>query len=105
MHEILDAAGVVLIPAAGIMGALCVAGGLSYLWEVCHGYAEPPKLRLRKKSPRKRRVLAPHVATKRGIVGQRVRRSACIYTTIVPQPTLDVKRNLPLRVEWRWMRG
>lgn len=90
-----------LFVVLGVSGGtilLCGAWGMRCLVMGLLGYEELPKLRLRKKIPRK-------AATKRGIVGQRVRRSNCIYTTIVPQPTLDVKGNLPLRVEWRWMRG
>lgn len=98
MHEILDAAGVVLIPAAGIMGALCVAGGLSYLWELYHGYAELPKLRKRKKTPRK-------AATSRGIVGQRIRRSACEYSKIIIDYGTNVKSKPQVFVDWRYMRG
>ena len=121
MVEVMDEITVVLIPMAGLTGALCVAGGLEYLCNVYNGITPAPRWMTRRfwhrvlvrvicllaeleaqfeqrKSPRK-------AATKRGIVGQRIRRSACIYTTIIPQPTLDVKGNLPLRVEWRWMRG
>lgn len=92
--------GDMLFVALGVSGGtvlLCGLWGLRCLVMGLLGYEELPKLRKRK--------IPRMAATKRGIVGQRVRRSACIYTTIVPQPTLDVKRNLPLRVEWRWMRG
>ena len=93
--------GDMLFVVLGISGGtllLCGAWGLRCLVMGLLGYEELPKLRRKRKIPRK-------AATSRGIVGQRVRRSACIYTTIVPQPTLDVKCDLPLRVEWRWMRG
>ena len=52
----------------------------------------------KRKSPRK-------AATKRGIVGQRVRRSNCMYSTIIPQPARDVKGNEQIRVAWNWIRG
>ena len=44
-----------------------------------------------RKIPRKRHVLAPHVATKRGTVGRRIRRTEYIYMNIVPQTDPHVK--------------
>ena len=56
-----------------------------------------------RKIPRKRHVLAPHVATKRGTVGERVRRSRCMYSQIIPQIAGNVKGDFA--VAWKWMRG
>lgn len=50
----------------------------------------------KKKSPRM-------AATRRGIVGQRVRRSACMYSQIIPQSAGNVKSDFAVR--WNWMRG
>lgn len=78
----------ILFVVLGVSGGtilLCGAWGLRCLVMGLLGYEELPKLRRKKKIPRKRRVLAPHVATSRGIVGQRIRRSNCVYTTIIPQ--------------------
>ena len=119
MTELLNAAAQIVIPMAGLTGALCVAGGLEYLWEVYNGYAPMPYRMSRRYWRRKfvrlvcrlaaieaaweKRKAPRKAATKRGTVGQRVRRSACIYTTIVPQSSRDVKGDF--RVEWNWMRG
>ncbi len=114
MIEFLDGVAQVVVPTAGIAVVLCLGGVYSYLWEIYHGYTPAPRWWSRRywhgvlvrvicrlaeleaaweqrKTPRKRRVLAPHVATKRGIVGQRIRRTEYIYIDIVPQTDPCVK--------------
>ncbi len=121
MTEFVDWFAVAAIPMVGLLTMICIAGGLEYLWEIHQGYEPAPRWMTRRywkrkavrvicalarieaafeqrKSPRK-------AATKRGIVGQRVRRSACMYSTIIPQPARDVKGNEQIRVAWNWMRG
>lgn len=99
MMGYLETAGVIAVPMLFGSCVLLLLCAISWCVDVYEGDAEMPNwMRIKKKTPRK-------AATKRGIVGQRVRRSTCICSTIVPQPTLDVKCDLPLRVEWHWMRG
>lgn len=90
-----------LFVVLGVSGGtilLCGAWGLRCLVMGLLGYEELPKLRLRKKTPRK-------AATKRGIVGQRVRRSACEYSKIIIDYGINVKSKPKVFVDWRYMRG
>ena len=126
MFEALGDAALVVAPVAVLTVTLCALDGAAYLWRLCTG-AEPVPYRLsrrcwrrklvrlvrrlaaleaaweQRKIPRKRHVLAPHVATKRGTVGERVRRSRCMYSQIIPQIAGDVKGDFAVR--WNWMRG
>ena len=107
MTELLNAAAPIVIPMAGLTGALCVAGGIEYLWEVYYGLAPLP-YRLTRRYWRRRFVRlvcrlaeiearweqkkSPRVGgAKRGTVGQRIRRTEYIYLTIVPQTDPRVK--------------
>lgn len=126
MFEVLGDAALVVAPVAVLTVTLCALDGAAYLWRLCAG-SEPVPYRLsrrywrrklvrlvcrlaaleaaweQRKIPRKRHVLAPHVATKRGTVGERVRRSRCMYSQIIPQIAGDVKGDFAVR--WNWMRG
>ena len=114
--------GEMLYVALGISGGtivLCGAWGLRCLAMGLLGYEELPECMTRRYWRRKFVRLVCRLAAieaawekrkaprkggaSRGTVGQRVRRSACIYTNIVPQTSRDVKGDF--RVEWNWMRG
>ncbi|MBQ8396665.1 MAG: hypothetical protein IJX53_00525 [Clostridia bacterium] len=93
--------GDMLFVVLGISGGtllLCGAWGLRCLVMGLLGYEELPKLRRKRKIPRK-------AATKRGIVGQRVRRSACEYSKIIIDYGTNVKSKPQVFVDWRYMRG
>ena len=114
MFEALGDAAMVVAPVAVMTVTLCALDGAAYLWRLCTG-SEPVPYRLsrrywrrklvrivcrlaaleaaweNRKIPRKRHVLAPHVATKRGTVGRRIRRTEYIYMNIVPQTDPHVK--------------
>lgn len=92
--------GDMLFVALGVSGGtvlLCGLWGLRCLVMGLLGYEELPKLRKRK-IPRK-------AATSHGIVGQRVRRSACEYSKIIIDYGINVNSKPQVFVEWRYMRG
>ena len=93
--------GDILFVALGVSGGtllLCGAWGLRCLVMGLLGYEELPALRRKRKIPRK-------AATSRGIVGQRVRRSACEYSKIIIDYGTNVKSKPQVFVDWRYMRG
>ena len=97
MTSLIEAAGVVLIPCAGLLALLAIGGAVSWAIDVYNGDAELPKLPKRhKKSPRK-------AATSRGMVGQKLRRPLK-NSYIVAQTSRDVKGEYEIAVVWNWYR-
>lgn len=121
MRYLTDAAAQVIVPLCGLCVILLAGWVYECLYDLYYGYAPAPRWMTRRfwhrvlvrvicrlaelEAAWEKRKIPRKAATKRGIVGQRVHRSACEYSKIIAHPTLDVKGNLPLRVEWRWMRG
>lgn len=104
---------------SGFVVVLCAIDGAAYLWWMWRG-DEPYPYRLSRRYWRRkfvrlvRRLAALEAAweqrkiprkagTKRGTVGERVRRSRCMYSQIIPQIAGDVKGDFA--VAWNWMRG
>lgn len=119
MTYLTDAAAQVIVPILGMCGILLVGWVHEWLYDLYYGYVPLPRWMTRRywhgvlvrvvcrlaelearfeqrKSPRK-------AATKRGMVGRRVRRSACEYSQIIPQSAGNVKGDFA--VAWKWMRG
>lgn len=119
MFEVLGDAALVVAPVAVLTVTLCALDGAAYLWRLYTG-AEPVPYRLSRRYWRRkfvrlvRRLAALEAAweqrktprkagTKRGTVGERVRRSKCMYSQIIPQSACNVKSDFAVR--WNWMRG
>lgn len=119
MFEVLGDAAMVVAPVAVLTVTLCALDGAAYLWRLCTG-AEPVPYRLSRRYWRRKfvrlvrrlaaleaaweqRKIPRKAATKRGTVGERVRRSRCMYSQIIPQIAGDVKGDFAVR--WNWMRG
>lgn len=119
MFEVFGDAALVVAPVAVLTVTLCALDGAAHLWRLCTG-AEPVPYRLSRRYWRRkfvrlvRRLAALEAAweqrkiprkaeTKRGTVGERVRRSRCMYSQIIPQSAGNVKGDFAVR--WNWMRG
>lgn len=104
---------------SGFVVVLCALDCAATLWRMWRG-DEPVPYRLSRRYWRRklvrlvRRLAALEAAweqrksprkagTKRGTVGERVRRSRCMYSQIIPQSAGNVKGDFAVR--WNWMRG
>lgn len=121
MPNLIDAAAQVVVPLCWLCAVLLAGWGYEYLYDLYYGYAPAPCWMTRRYWRRvavrvicrlaeleaawEQRKIPRKVAASRGMVGQRIRRSDCEISKIIAYPTLDVKGDCPIRVEWRWMRG
>lgn len=104
---------------SGFVVVLCAIDAAAVLWRMWRG-DEPVPYRLSRRYWRRKFVRIVHrmaelearfeqrkiprkAGTKRGTVGERVRRSRCMYSQIIPQIAGDVKGDFAVR--WNWMRG
>lgn len=104
---------------SGFVVVLCALDAAAVLWRMWRG-DEPVPYRLSRRYWRRKfvrlvrrlaalesaweqRKIPRKAATKRGTVGERVRRSRCMYSQIIPQIAGDVKGDFA--VAWKWMRG
>ncbi len=77
MNGFMDGLAAVAVPMAGLGVLLMLLCTVTYIWEQITGDAELPKLKRKKKSPRR-------VAAQRGEVGRKVRRTKYEYIEIIP---------------------
>ncbi len=119
MPYLTDAAAQVVVPLCWLC-VILLAGWLhEYLCDIYYGITPAPRwmtrrywrrvfvrviCRLAELEVAWERKIPRKVAASRGMVGQRIRWSDCEISKIIAYPTLDVKGDCPIRVEWRWMR-
>jgi hypothetical protein len=104
---------------SGFVVVLCALDAAAVLWRMWRG-DEPVPYRLSRRYWRRKfvrlvcrlaaleaewenRKIPRKSGTKRGTVCERVRRSRCMYSQIIPQIAGDVKGDFAVR--WNWMRG